>query len=30
MRMGELKRGGQGKKYFAEKMIWMNMIRAMR
>jgi hypothetical protein len=30
MRMGELKRGGRGKKKFAEKMIWMNVIRAKR
>jgi hypothetical protein len=30
MRMGELKRGGWGKKNFAEKMIWMNVIREKR
>jgi hypothetical protein len=30
MRMGELKRGGRGKKKIAEKMIWMNVIRAKR
>jgi hypothetical protein len=30
MRMGELKRGGRGKKKFAEKMIWMNVIRVKR
>jgi hypothetical protein len=29
MRMGELKRGGQGKN-FCRKMIWMNVIRAKR
>jgi hypothetical protein len=30
MRMRKLKRGGQGKKILAEKMIWMNVIRAKR